>query len=286
MDVERLYQGVQQAMQKIRSKRQDSPEFEQEQKLLQDISPILTSMIMRDHAGNGPTKCKSKVSSSPYRTSPVSACLGLPDGTEFKLIGQGYFGQVFKVDLGRNKPVAVKIENMDNPYWTQRLTLSEKTPADILCKATGLAKRAGEAGIGPKIHAHFTCIHAKNTLYVTVMDLLVGSSLADWMQKVIKHPKSNSVIKKVRAKFESKLKKLTSMKILHNDLYNPQNVFVEHQEDQPERVRDVKLVDFGLSTTIDDFANFQGNNIRSLLGDNSLQLRVLRHLVSDKVVVV
>lgn len=286
MDVHRVYAGVRDALQQMRRDRRyrEPPSFPGESSLFRAMRSLLDAFIAKAKVELDCSKC-GRVSVSRPDVDAVIACLDLPDDTERRVVGRGQFGVVYAIKPPRGKTRAVKIEPVDHAWRLGH----EKNPVDILCDATNIAQRAGDAGIGPRVYTHFACTHASETWYVTVMDMLVGSPLTQWRESVHEKHWSDEarlkrLLRRVRTTFDAKFERLTSMKIMHNDLWNPANVFVEHPEGKPDQVRDVKLLDYGWSTPIAETVARQVLNIHHILEYESTPMRVLRHLVADGVV--
>jgi predicted Ser/Thr protein kinase len=275
MDLAELSEGVRKALDKIK-KNVSAPSVPNEGEMIKFFDSFLRSIITRLQLETHKTNYDVFISKQLPDSKAINACLNIGKNN-LKAVGSGAFGTVYKVPaklMGRTgkKMYAVKVERIDTPFWSRS---SDVNPAIQLSESTKLAVRAGKNGIGPKIHKHFACVHGNAPYYITVMDFLDGKPFYDW-----KTGAKSEELTKVREIVKTKIERLTKMGILHNDLWNQNNIMVMQKN---KKVEDVFLVDFGLAATFRKEADRQKNDVLQMMKktSNGITTTVMRHLFAD-----
>jgi Protein kinase domain len=179
---------------------------------------------------------------------------------DVKELGSGFFGTVFRVSMDdvngheegkKKKPIrntrgkgpnvaateyAVKVERL-KPWMLRDLPAS----IDMFKWSIANSRKAGDAGIGPRIYDAFVCKsnEARVVHFITVMELINGVTLNDWMESP--SVLDVSEVARVRDKVGKLVKAMHSLNIMHNDIHGG-NVMVENDGG-------VRIIDFGLSNT-------------------------------------
>lgn len=118
----------------------------------------------------------------------VVACLHQKKGT---IVGKGGFGKIYKV----GPKMVAKIATIGLYYASPDVALRVMREAKI-------ATKAGELGVGPKVHQSYGCCSkTEGCVYVMYMDWLKGMPLNEWLTK----KKSDVMLNKVKDILKKKL---------------------------------------------------------------------------------
>lgn len=159
-------------------------------------------------------------------------------------LGEGAFGAVFGFEhlpcrhLPQEAPIAVKVELLDGAAAGGG---RGPAAADVVA-ALHNARRAGEAGVAPRLFGAYVCVHRDGrAALLTLMEAVQGEPLREWLAS--RRPLGQEL--RVRALLQRAVGRLNRAGILHGDLHAG-NVMVLPGGAASE-VRAVKLVDFGQS---------------------------------------
>ena len=171
----------------------------------------------------------------PSRSKAKDACLQMFKDRSF--LGSGRYGVVYNVvdpsDVRPGYRYAVKTVFL---YPFAHRMLYENLVNEI-----EIAKKMGEAGVGPGVRAVHWCEQDGGVLVMIVVDLMSRGDLAHFSQ-------THAVTSKHVAAIERKIKKMHRMGYLHNDVH-ARNVLVH---DRDEGGFDFYLSDFGFSSQDSD----------------------------------
>ncbi len=163
------------------------------------------------------------------------------DHKQLKRIGSGEYGTVYRLDENR----CIKFVNITD-------TLNNLKYVDFV-KEIEISKIAGNIGVGPKIYdAYVTINDEDSTCYgIIYMEYLHGITLSKYMEHLPKNQYNN-----LRKLLDEKIAKLHAQNILHSDLHSD-NVFVIL--DSNGEMKDIKIIDYGFSQTIQDYIYFRNH---------------------------
>ena len=199
----------------------------------------------------------------------MEQCIQSPLQIE-KKIGEGAFGQVFKI---KDQPMVAKIVNINKLYYNIE---NKNVLRDKILQEIEISNLAGKLGVGPKIHRFYICksIPTKQNWMVIMMEQFEGKTLAEYREE--KGMISTEEIKFIKQKVQDKLKLLHRNNILHYDLHNG-NIYLTFTKDNS--IADVFLIDFGMSRNVNKITLKQFEDESSLY---FLNYTNDRYIPSDK----
>ena len=276
-NTEALYEGVKKAMSSKDNFAMPELSPEQQKLLLSMIRPLINRYTVEQYPDLLRTNTKQK---------DIHACLASrlnPSVTrkgslKAKALSSGAFGTVYKVasnllKLKVSVPgefVAVKVETVDNKEWAKRYPFSSSF--DVLVKATKIAIRAGQLGVGPKVFDFYPCMYGKTPLFITIMEFSQGIPWADWQDN-----KTSIQTNKALSMLKHKFAVLTKHRILHSDIHS-ENVLVE--QDDKGNASNLTVIDYGLAKTVSEAAQYDLDD----LNPYGLIFHVLGYLLKTGVI--
>jgi hypothetical protein len=173
-------------------------------------------------------------------------CLKNPeDYKKLKYISAGEYGSVYRL----NEDVCIKFVNVTN-------TLNNLKYVNFL-KEMEISKIAGNIGVGPKIYDSYICVNdLDSTCYgIIYMEYLHGITLSKYLDS---SSRTNEDKIEVRKLLDEKIMKLHQYQILHSDLHSD-NVFIILDNHNNQKIKDVKIIDYGFSQYIQDYIYFRNH---------------------------
>ena len=275
MDLSLLRQGVKTALHKL-ARGEYAPEFQNEHDFVELFEPLISALMA---ATDMPSNCGSAnvlIGCLQQKKADIVKHVPMRKWSTATLMGAGAFGQVWRL----SSQIAVKIERLDNPIW--QYVFPGNNAIDILTRSSMLASHAGDVGAGPRIFGHYPCVYNNLSYFVTIMELLIGSTAATWIRSVQSRPDWLRLHRKFQSMFEAAHDKLGG-KIVHNDLHF-ENVFVIHPVGKPEKIDGVKIIDFGLAQLTMSLPETEKKQFLSMMAYDESPIEVIRHLVRSRVI--
>lgn len=187
---------------------------------------------------------KHSLASLPRRKAKDNAqplsCLKKPVQNAEKL-GNGAFGNVYKIDA----KTAVKVVEINTVHLVDFASRSQ----EIVC-----SKKAGELGIGPKIHDFYLCTtpDSMSNFGIIYMEYIKGKTLFEWLDTKPSFEERTQVSKLISQKVDL----LHKHGIVHKDLHAG-NIMVVSKN---KKVSDVFIIDYGLAEVINKKAILSVDN--------------------------
>lgn len=195
-----------------------------------------------------------------------------------KHIGNGAFGNVFQIQVGKEKRAA-KIETLMNRWQTFQETLSRWS------QEAELARLCGEISVGPRVYDAYLCRQGDVIHGVLLMDVVNGVSLQTWRSTA-----SAEDVRTAETILDHKITALHDAGVFHRDLH-ASNVIVVPKTKKNTGVRDVYIVDYGFATTLpilkqndrDDVQKL-GAGRRKIVESEETAIQILIELIARKVI--
>lgn len=176
-----------------------------------------------------------------------------------KMLGQGSFGRVYKIDTNK----LVKIININTLYAHNN---NPNNLREIIDYEYNIAKKAGEIGVGPQIYNHFICKSDSGYYHIMYMENIKNSTtLTVWLEKKKNQKLKDEILKKIKIKLE----KLHSNNIIHHDIWSDNILVVKKKNNN----FDVVIIDYGLAHS--------GANI--IKTEKDREYKNLKYLISNNI---
>lgn len=161
-------------------------------------------------------------------------------------VGSGSYGKVYR--LGTRKglvPKVVKVVSLAKRYDIKHTLRAWRREVEW-------ATVAGDAGVGPRVHDCYVCMHEGEPHGFMVMDFVDGTTLEEYRQTA-----SPANVLKAERNLEAKIATLHTKGIAHADLHS-RNVMVINTG----KTVDVLIVDYGFAVNLEQLQENDTKGVR------------------------